>query len=217
LPGTLDFVSRPDGAEVYVDGAETGLRTPASLGHLPADRTTRIELRKPGYRNWSGTGALNPGEHKQIEATLAAAQGGLRIQTVPWTNVYLDGNPIGRTPLETRKVPAGKHELTLVNAEAGIEDRHTVEIPEDGMLKQSYTYMGELRVAAPDDSEFCIDDRCYDRPPTGPMRLPVGSHTVILRNPQAGSERRFQVQVKSDRVTTVDAGDSPPPREPAVP
>jgi serine/threonine-protein kinase len=49
-----------------------------------------------------------------------AATGLLRLDTVPWTAVYLNGKKLGDTPLVDVKVPAGSLELTLVNEDEKI-------------------------------------------------------------------------------------------------
>ncbi|MFT3712242.1 MAG: protein kinase [Archangium sp.] len=58
----------------------------------------------------------------------AAATGLLRIDTVPWTQVYLKGRKLGDTPLVDVPVPAGELELTLVNDEEKIRTVIGVEI-----------------------------------------------------------------------------------------
>ncbi|MEW5739847.1 MAG: serine/threonine-protein kinase [Myxococcota bacterium] len=58
----------------------------------------------------------------------AAAKGTLKIDTVPWTTVYVGGKKLGDTPILNAKLPAGKHVLRLVNPEAGVEQSIEVEI-----------------------------------------------------------------------------------------
>jgi hypothetical protein len=45
-----------------------------------------------------------------------AATGTLRLNTDPWSEVYLNKKQLGMTPLEV-KLPVGKHSLSLVNSE----------------------------------------------------------------------------------------------------
>lgn len=57
-----------------------------------------------------------------------SAKGTLKLDTVPWTSVYLGGRKLGDTPILNAKLPAGRHVLRLVNPEAGVEQTIEVEI-----------------------------------------------------------------------------------------
>ena len=48
LPGTVDLVSNPPGAEVWTDGRRTGLNTPVVLGPVAAGPHV-VTLRMEGY------------------------------------------------------------------------------------------------------------------------------------------------------------------------
>ena len=54
--------------------------------------------------------------------------GTLRINTKPWTKIYVDGVYKGVTPKTNLKLPAGKHRLRLVNSDFGISKRYTITI-----------------------------------------------------------------------------------------
>jgi eukaryotic-like serine/threonine-protein kinase len=65
------------------------------------------------------------------EARPAAAAGGtgtLRINTRPWSQVFVDGRLIGNTPQMNITLPAGRHTVTLVNPEFNIRQTVQVEI-----------------------------------------------------------------------------------------
>jgi serine/threonine-protein kinase len=59
---------------------------------------------------------------------VAASTGLLRLDTVPWTQVYLNGKKLGDTPLVDVKVPAGSLELTLVNEDEKIRTVIDLEV-----------------------------------------------------------------------------------------
>ena len=52
----------------------------------------------------------------------------MRINTKPWTKIYVDGVYKGVTPKTNLKLPAGKHRLRLVNSDFGISKRYTITI-----------------------------------------------------------------------------------------
>lgn len=69
-----------------------------------------------------------------MEETMAAAvmmgggggTGTLRINTRPWSQVYVDGRLIGNTPQMNIQLSSGRHRVTLVNPEFDV--RHTVSV-----------------------------------------------------------------------------------------
>jgi hypothetical protein len=59
----------------------------------------------------------------------AAAQSGtLRINSLPWSQVHIDGQLVGHTPQMNLLLPAGKHRVTLVNNEMQLSKSLTVQI-----------------------------------------------------------------------------------------
>jgi serine/threonine protein kinase len=55
-------------------------------------------------------------------------QGTLRVNTTPWSEVFVDGRRIGNTPQMNIPLPAGRHTITLVNSEFNIRERVVVNI-----------------------------------------------------------------------------------------
>jgi serine/threonine-protein kinase len=52
--------------------------------------------------------------------------GTLSFRVLPWADVYVDGTHVGTTPFEPIDVPAGKHEIRLVNERLEAEKKLTV-------------------------------------------------------------------------------------------
>lgn len=106
---TMRVESVPPGAEVYVDGERAGI-TPLVLRGLSG--RPHIRLTRPGYRDWTAqmmaTGSM------AIRAELTPMFGGLRIESVPTgLRVFVDGRPVGLTPLELTNVPSGAHRIQI--------------------------------------------------------------------------------------------------------
>ncbi len=55
-------------------------------------------------------------------------KGLLKVDTYPWTNVYVDGKLVGTTPLINYSLPAGAHALRFENEEQGIKSPLSVTI-----------------------------------------------------------------------------------------
>ncbi len=67
-PGSMQVLSRPDGAQVYVDGAFVG-RTPVVLATVtPGPHDVRIEL--DGHQRWETTVRVEAGERTRVAASL---------------------------------------------------------------------------------------------------------------------------------------------------
>lgn len=68
IPGALQVLSRPEGAQVFVDGALVG-RTPLVIASVQAgSHDVRIEL--PGHRRWATSVRVEPGERARVAASL---------------------------------------------------------------------------------------------------------------------------------------------------
>ena len=146
-PPVLTIETDPPGAMIMVNGKEAGL-SPLTLdtlelgehsvsatleGRIPAERQVKLE---------------NPGERAMVVLALApepvapppkpppapprqtrrVSMGKLTLDTSPWTRVFLRGRKLGDTPLIGVALPAGKHQLKLVNEEKKISTIIEVDI-----------------------------------------------------------------------------------------
>src|SRR5205814_8715556 len=100
----------PD-AEVFVDGA--------SMGKAPLDRSDFapgkhfVTVRKSGFAEWKRTIDLDPSAPVTLTAELSAS-GTLKIlSNVAGATIYIDGQPVGKTPLTLDNVAAGDHLLEV--------------------------------------------------------------------------------------------------------
>lgn len=69
--GTLQVSSAPPGASISIDGADTGLTTPARLEGLKGARTYRLRLDAEGRQPWANDVPLASGQHLLVDATLS--------------------------------------------------------------------------------------------------------------------------------------------------
>ncbi|MFO0712663.1 MAG: protein kinase [Sandaracinus sp.] len=116
---TDDAVSTSDDASVVDDSLE-----PDDAGDL-RDGPSRAP-RDTGPRRASDA---------HVRAPDRAGTGALTVQALPWADVLLDGERLGRTPLRDRPVPAGDHELTLRCPPLGREVSRTIHVPRDGATR----------------------------------------------------------------------------------
>lgn len=64
-----------------------------------------------------------------VEPAEEAAPGTLRINSLPWAHVFLDGRLLGNTPLRGVSVAAGKHSLRLVNPRFSMVKTSEIDVP----------------------------------------------------------------------------------------
>ena len=67
--GTLEIYSVPTGADITLDGVDTGLKTPKTMAGIIAGDHTLL-LRKEKYDDWSGDITLSTGEKTVVSAEL---------------------------------------------------------------------------------------------------------------------------------------------------
>ena len=76
--------------------------------------------------------AKEPVAKKEREEPAAASGGGgngtLRINSKPWSQVFIDGKLIGNTPQMNVSLPEGAHRVTLVNPEFSLKKSVTINI-----------------------------------------------------------------------------------------
>ena len=71
---------------------------------------------------------MNPTMNPTPTMATASGPGTLRINSRPWSQVYVDGRLIGNTPQMNISLPAGPHRVTLVNPDFNIRENVSVTI-----------------------------------------------------------------------------------------
>jgi serine/threonine-protein kinase len=116
-----------------IEALELGEHTvgAALQGRKPAER--QVKLEKPGERAMVVLALApeppptpKPDTPRQSKKT--PQPGKLTLDTTPWTRVFLRGKKLGDTPLIGVSLPAGKHQLKLVNEEKKISTIIEVDI-----------------------------------------------------------------------------------------
>jgi len=106
--------SSPPGAKVYLDGKEQGVSPVALTGLMQGQYRVRVEA--PGFASWSSQVDVGHGETAGVTARLLGKQGGakpgafgrVKVETTPPADVYMAGDLLGRTPIDTVYAPLGR-------------------------------------------------------------------------------------------------------------
>lgn len=67
--GAIDVSSTPEGAELFIDGTDQNVKTPANITGLPEGNYT-IKLTLTGYQEWAGTVKIKAGQTTYLSAGL---------------------------------------------------------------------------------------------------------------------------------------------------
>lgn len=117
LLGEATVDSSPQGAQIVIDGTDTGKVTPARLTDLQIGKTYTLKLSKPGYSDAEqplvATSAQTPAA---VTVTLSEARGTLLLTTTPpGAEILIDGGPTGKlTPDSITNITlATNHRLVL--------------------------------------------------------------------------------------------------------
>ena len=135
--------SSPPGAKIYLDGKEQGISPVALTGLMPGQYRVRVEA--PGFASWSSQVEVGHGETAGVTARLLGKMGGatpgafgrIKLETTPPSDVYLAGDLLGRTPIETVFAPLGRVtlEFELPN---GNKVTRNVRVKKDGVTRARF-------------------------------------------------------------------------------
>jgi hypothetical protein len=131
--------------------------------------------------------------------------GHLLVLVEPWAEVAVDGIERGQTPLPEMRLTAGSHELVLSNPSfvGVIRDRVQVIGGQSVQRRYSFKASGTLRLLVRPWADVYVDGRHAGQTPMGALRLPPGTHTLVMRHPELG-EKSAVVEVFQDRETVLE-------------
>jgi serine/threonine protein kinase len=130
----LEIVSVPAGAKVSVDQRVQNGVTPLRISGLESGRSYDLRVELSGYLPWEATYHASPGAVRHI-AVLKPITGEVHVASVPsGADVWLDGVPIGRTPLTVSSLTVGRH-VKLRVGHLGYTDVRREIIIEESNLK----------------------------------------------------------------------------------
>jgi hypothetical protein len=139
-----------DGAEILLvcgDDKQLILDLPKSV-EVPSERGCRVEARRDGYKDLvldlefdaaeaektfkialsplavesAGRRPVKPGPGAPRKPAPAAGGGTISVNSIPPSNVLVDGRPVGKTPTRVN-VPAGRHTVVFMHPQKGKRSR----------------------------------------------------------------------------------------------
>ncbi len=164
---SLVAIASAFGAYFLIRGSEDA-RAPASL--VRAERGPAADLAEPAATpTVESTGAREKPADVRAKPAVARARpvaararpaapaapsfGVLALASKPACEIYINGRATGaRTPLQELKLPAGRHRITLVNNEHGIQDSFAVAIRAGATERVAKDYSGQIERARRDET-----------------------------------------------------------------
>jgi hypothetical protein len=114
--GFLLVVAEP-WAEVTINGEKVG-ETPMGRIRLSAGEHT-ISLLNENFAGLITDRVSIPADETVTRKYSFNESGYLQVVVQPWADVFVDGRPVGQTPLQKVRIPVGRHSVTLRHPQLG--------------------------------------------------------------------------------------------------
>jgi hypothetical protein len=139
-------------------------------------------------------------------ASSGPAAGFLSVSSPVALQIVEGGSVIGTTPSSKLLVPAGKHDLQIVNESLGILERRTVHISPGATATITIDVpKASLSINALPWAEAWVDGKRIGETPIGNLQVSVGTHEIVFRHPEHGERRQtVTVSLKAPARTSVD-------------
>jgi hypothetical protein len=205
--GQLQVHSDPPGVRVSVDGVPQGA-SPALVSDLqPGEHEVALEGELGVVRQRV---IIEPGMTASLVVPMTLPQGapvsGWVTVASPIELQLFEGNKLlGTSNSERITVPAGRHELRIVNETLGYEATRVLQVAPGKVAPLNIDLpQGTLALNAVPWAEVWIDGERVGETPIGNVPLTIGPHDIVFRHPELG-EQHQTVQVTLKGVTRASA------------
>jgi hypothetical protein len=194
--GQVQIRSEPSGARVSIDGISHGT-TPLTVAELaPGEHTVKIES---DVATVTQPVVIEAGITASLVVPLSASQvgpasGWVSVSAPFAMDLFEQGRMLGNSGIDRIMLPAGKHDIEIVNEPLGFRELRTLQVSPGRLSVISVTLpKGTLSLNAVPWASVVIDGESVGETPMGNLSLPIGPHEVVFRNPQFGEQRRVIV------------------------
>ncbi len=198
--------TEPLGASVTVDGRFVG-RSPVSVGDLSPGPHTVVLQHAAGSATEQVL--IEAGKAASLFVPLAPRAGAaptagwIAVKAPANVQLYEDGRFLGSSQIERIMMPAGRHQLNLVNEALGYQEQRAVNVTPGQTAVINATWpTGSLAINAIPWAEAFVDGASVGETPIGNIQVPIGAHEIVFRHPQLG-ERRASVIVTTREIAKV--------------
>jgi hypothetical protein len=206
LSGSVSIESDPPGAQVLLDGQDTGKRAPATL-ELASGKEATVTLRKDGfYEQKLQVSGPRPGERAIYRASMPISRdvSALTIRVDPPTaTVALDGMALmpPAPGYDTFVKPGVTHKIKITMP-GFIDQRREVWLAggEHKTIEVKMAQGGVLTIKTNISARVFIDDKPVGTAPMAPLALSEGTHTLSLRSTKPFLAYSTQVTIEKGRT-----------------
>ncbi|MFT5164546.1 MAG: sulfatase activating formylglycine-generating enzyme [Alteromonadaceae bacterium] len=205
----VTVTSDPSDAQLSSNGEPVG-STPFNGQLLQGNHQLTVSL--PGYKDWQHTIDITAGKRIDLPSVyLQRNDGRLQLNTSPKSvSVTLDGNYLGKTPLELILTADQPHQLTLFK-DGYQQKAQSVEVPSGQSQTLSLKLepqLGQISIVSNyKDALLYIDDRLMGRA-NQTLTLTAKQHKVVIKKegyidfqttvlPRAGLEQVVNIRLKT--------------------
>lgn len=199
--GALRVDTEPARQMVLVDGVEQGL-SPVTVSAL-APGEHQVMVRTSAGATLSRTIAVREGETVSLVVSGTGAPT-LRAGYVSFASpipleLREDGRVVGTTAVERLILPAGEHEIEMINDALGFRETRRITIAADRTTSVPVAVpSGTVNINALPWAEVWIAGERIGETPIANLSRPIGEYEVVLRHPQFG-ERRARVTIAANQ------------------
>jgi uncharacterized protein (TIGR02145 family) len=203
--GSVKISSQPEsGAEVLLDGNNTGKTTPCELKKITSGEHT-INVKKQWYEPTKKLINIEDGKAHNLDIQMKATFGEVALKSNPEADIFIDnskaakGSWSGRlvSGIHTFEAQKEKHHPDKQKIELKVGDNETIELkpqPKTGTLKI---------VTKPFDAAIYLNDKKYGTTPNTIEDLLVGNYTVQLKKASYGTVTK-ELVVEEGKIENIE-------------
>jgi hypothetical protein len=203
--GTLSLVTQPAGARVLLDGAPAG-ETPLTLESIaPGRHTVTFVTPSATVRR---TIRVEAGKTASLD--VAVYSGWIAVFSPVLLEITENGRSIGTSEQGRLMLAPGRHQLTFSNRDLGYTSTQAVDIEAGEERSVNIQATGELNVNALPWAEVWVDGQKSGDTPIAKLRVPLGTHELVFKNPQY-ADRRLTTTIRANVATAATVDFTKPP------
>lgn len=203
---SVAITTDPPGARVMVDGEARGT-SPVSIAALAPGNHKVIVVSETGTVERQIV--TEAGAASSLVVALprapAVSAGWLTVSAPFEVQVVERGDVIGSSASLRFMIPAGTHEVDLVNETLGFTERRRVDVASGGTATIKLDARAALSINARPWAEVTLDGKPIGQTPIANLNVSLGSHQLVFRHPDLGErEQSVTVTAKAPNRVAVD-------------
>jgi hypothetical protein len=194
VTSTLTVVSDPPGARVSIDGEARGI-SPVTVADLSAGHHRVVVRGEHGSLERQVTTEAGAASSVvfSLPKTSAVTVGWLAVAAPFVVQVVEKGEVIGTSASPRFMVPAGAHEIDLVNEPLGFREHRRIDVSSGATAAITVEARASVNANARPWADVVVDGRAVGQTPIANLSLTLGSHQFVFRHPELGE--RLQTMV----------------------